>query len=170
MNGFDSVIGFDPNLPINIPEETKMGISARNLFVSEFGCNGMSSFESMSSTLSSNHWSLHGGTKPDVCLPGFERKCSGNNPMAERNYPCDNIIDVYFGKQNLDEVGEYAFKKQLYLCMLGQALFMKSNIETRRAKNELGCLGMLLLVSTKDSGTHSVAIQRNLADRWLGLC
>lgn len=60
--------------------------------------------------------------------------------MAQRNYACDNIIDVYFGKMDLTEVGEQAFKKQLYLCMLGQALLIKSNIETRRSLNELGII------------------------------
>ncbi len=60
--------------------------------------------------------------------------------MSERNYPCDNIIDAYFGVQNFDGVGEQVFKKQLYQCMLGQALEMKSNIETRRATNQFGII------------------------------
>jgi len=60
--------------------------------------------------------------------------------MAQRNYPCDNIIIAYFGEMDLTAVGEQAFKKQLYFCMLGQALLIKSNIETRRSKNELGII------------------------------
>ncbi len=24
-------------------------------------------------------------------------QCTGDNPMAERNYPCDNFLVVYFG-------------------------------------------------------------------------
>jgi hypothetical protein len=64
------------------------------------------------------------------------------NPMSERNYPCDNIIDVYFGNKadDWDEVGEDVFKKQLWQCMIGQALVIKSNIEKRRRKNEFGII------------------------------
>lgn len=40
--------------------------------------------------------------------------------MSERNYPCDNIIQVYFGAQDWNATGEDVFKKQLYMCMLGQ--------------------------------------------------
>ena len=35
---------------------------------------------------------------------------------------------------------EANFKAQLYQCQLSQALYMKSNIETRRAQNQLGLL------------------------------
>ena len=38
--------------------------------------------------------------------------------MAQRNYPCDSIIDVYFGTMDLSAVGEQAFKKQLYHCAM----------------------------------------------------
>jgi len=37
-------------------------------------------------------------------------------------------------------VGEQAFKKQLWQCMVGQALLIKQNIETRRSKNEFGII------------------------------
>ena len=62
--------------------------------------------------------------------------------MAERNYPCDNLIDVYFGGKGEDyfNVSQANFKAQLYQCQLSQALYMKSNIETRRAQNQLGHL------------------------------
>jgi len=60
--------------------------------------------------------------------------------MAQRNYPCDNIIDVYFGASNFTLVGEQVFKKQLWQCMVGQALLIKQNIETRRSKNEFGII------------------------------
>lgn len=75
------------------------------------------------------------------------RQCSpasgGNqvhNPMSYRNYPCDSIVVEYFGgkSSDLDAVGEKAFKKQLWQCMMGQALEIKSNIETRRAGNTFG--------------------------------
>lgn len=60
--------------------------------------------------------------------------------MSDRNYPCDNIIDVYFGSSDFDQVGELSFKKQLWQCMVGQALLIKQNIETRRSKNQFGII------------------------------
>ena len=60
--------------------------------------------------------------------------------MSDRNYPCDNIIDVYFGASNFDLVGADVFKKQLWQCMTGQALLIKQNIETRRSKNIFGII------------------------------
>lgn len=51
------------------------GVEQAGHFASEFGCVAMSSFESMSATLAKEHWSLH------------------SEPMIQRNYPCDNIID-----------------------------------------------------------------------------
>merc|ERR1719305_2178020 len=61
--------------------------------------------------------------------------------MSERNYPCDNIIDVYFGNAgDWDKVGAGVFKKHLWQCMIGQALVIKSNIEDRRKKNQFGII------------------------------
>ena len=63
--------------------------------------------------------------------------------MAERNYPCDSLVLVYFGAQPagyFNQTGEATFKRQLYQCMLAQALHMKGDIETRRAQNQLGLL------------------------------
>lgn len=65
--------------------------------------------------------------------------------MAQRNYPCDSHIMSYFGNQcSLDEVGVRAFQAQLYLCLMGQTLWMKGEIEKRRSQNLFG-----FLVSTK---------------------
>jgi len=58
--------------------------------------------------------------------------------MSQRNYPCDNISIVYWGNQDFTAVGEAAFKRQLYRCLIGQALVLKSDIETRRSTNEFG--------------------------------
>jgi len=82
----------------------------------------MSSFESISATLPQSDWSVHA------------------KPMSQRNYPCDNIIYVYWGTQNLNLTGEVAFKKQLFQCILGQALLIKSNIEGKRSGNIFGVL------------------------------
>ena len=103
----------------------------------------MSSFESMSPTLLPQHWSLHASQPPDTCGGGFGKTCVGPNVMAERNYPCDNLIDVYFGTKGegyFNVSSEANFRAQLYQCQLSQALYMKSNIETRRAQNQLGHL------------------------------
>jgi len=111
---------FQANVPPNLRVGTSTGVTLPGVFASEFGCVGMSSFESMSVTLSAEHWSLH------------------TPAMAQRNYPCDNIIEVYWGKQNLDLSGEGPFKRQLYQCLIGQALELKSDIEVRRSTNEFG--------------------------------
>jgi len=122
VNGGDKLILF----PSNIPPALKiapMSIHLKGTFASEFGCVAMSSFESMSKTLTGpKDWSLH------------------SPPMKQRNYPCDNIIIVYWGQQNFSEYGEQAFKKQLYQCLIGQALNLKSNVEVRRATNNFGTI------------------------------
>jgi len=104
----------------------------------------MSSFESMSAYLSQPHWGVHGGGPPDSCTidPGNNNHCTGSNVMAQRNYPCDNFIIVYFGGNDsvLDQVGEFPFKRQLYQCMIGQALQMKSSMESHRATNQFGTM------------------------------
>ena len=98
----------------------------------------------MSSTLSPEHWSVHGGSEPDVCTTddGFQNNCTGGNVFAQRNYPCDNTMEVYFGSttESQEEVGEGAFKKQLYQCMTGVALHLKSIIEYQRSQNVFGNL------------------------------
>merc|ERR1711871_233987 len=120
-----------------------MGPQYENVFASEFGSVVMSSFESMSPTLAQEHWGLHGGAPDERCeAPG---PCDGKNAMAERNYVCDNIISKYFGAQAaapevLNMTNATMFKRQLYQCMLGQALEMKSNIEARRALNTFGII------------------------------
>ena len=132
-NGAASLQLFDPHLPIAVEDQLQpAGPAHPNEFASEFGCSVYSSFESMAPTLDPSHWGVHAG------MPG-ER---GVNPMSERNYPCDNIIDVYFGSKDgdFDLVGEGVFKKHLWQCMIGQALNMKSNIEARRAQNQLGII------------------------------
>ena len=140
VNGGATLDPFSPNIPITLAP-TLTGPQYANVFASEFGCVTMSSFESMSPTLAPEHWGIHGGALPDTCKGGFQSKCEGNNRMAQRNYPCDSIIVAYFGAaQDLNATGEKAFKRQLYQCMLGQALEMKSNIETRRGTNEFGTI------------------------------
>ena len=105
----------------------------------------MSSYESMSATLSKDNWSIHGNGKPNNCetdILGGAHNCSGSNVLAERNYPCDSHIVAYFGYDEacFSEIGETAFQKQLYLCLISQTLWMKGEIERRRSRNSYGNL------------------------------
>ncbi len=94
-------------------------------FASEFGVVGASSFESMSSTLSPKYWGLH----------------SNSTIWEQRNYPVDNFLISYFNYTPEDDAyGEFIFKKQLYLTMLAQGLFLKSDIEQRRGVNSYGLI------------------------------
>jgi hypothetical protein len=43
------------------------GVQHPNVYASEFGTAGSSSFESMSGALSKQHWGLHGGMEEDTC-------------------------------------------------------------------------------------------------------
>ena len=115
------------------------------MYASEFGTGGSSSFESMSGTLSPQHWGLHGGmpadncTKPHQCLG--EHACTGDNPMTQRNYGCEGQIRMYWGSNttvDIDGVGEAAFKGQTYQCQLVQAFVLKQVYEQRRASNSFG--------------------------------
>ena len=142
---------------LNVPNDFQMwhvggpgGVQYRNIYASEFGTAGSSSFESMSGTLSPRHWGLHGGMAADSCSDPTkcigEHECSGgDNPMAQRNYACDGQIRLYFGsntKVDLNATGDAAFKGQAYQCQLVQAFVMKQVYEswTRRAGNQLGHL------------------------------
>ena len=143
VNGADDLQPVDPLIPLALSiDNESIGLGKPSIFASEFGCVTMSSFESMSATLDPRHWGLHGGAPPDTCSDGFNRICNGTNVMAQRNYPCSSIITSYFDASGgyFEATGKNAFQRQLYHCMIGQALQMKSTIETRRSKNEMGHL------------------------------
>lgn len=144
MNGPSDLEPFDPLLPMTV-STALTGLGVNNVFASEFGASVWSSFESVSATLDESHWSLHGGSPPDQChvdADGVGVTCKGNNTAAQRNYPCDVYLDVYFNMtyKQIDPVGEDAFKQQLYLCMIGQSLKLKSDIEQRRSTNSFGTI------------------------------
>ena len=110
---------------------------------SEFGASVMSSAESMQGTMSPEFWGVHGNAAPDACelANGNINTCTGENVMAERNYPCDTHIQAYFGSStNLNAVGEAALQEQMYHCLLAQTLWMKGEIEVRRSSNSYGLL------------------------------
>ena len=86
----------------------------------------MSSFESLAPTLNPGDWGLH------------------TAPMAQRNYALDNFVTAYTNiqwPQAFENVtGEATFKKHLYFAQLAQALWVKSDIEGRRAQNTFGTI------------------------------
>ena len=55
-----------------------------------------------------------------------------------RNWPTDLVIDAFFEKQDWNETGELAFKKQLYFSQLGQALVQVRQIHEWRVTNMFG--------------------------------
>jgi beta-mannosidase len=144
VNGdFSALDPFPADTPPQEYPSSTINLGQPNQFTSEFGTVTWSSFESLSATLSPAHWSLHGGVPADKCSGSWNNNCKGNNPLAQRNYPCDNIYAVYYGNGSLaelDEVGEGAFKKQLFKCLIGSALKMKSYIEETRSRNCFGTL------------------------------
>jgi hypothetical protein len=146
---FPAVNGQDDHVNINLPPAlvapapAARGVSKCGMFFSEFGASVYSSFESVAPTLAPAHWALWGGVAPAVCTGSpWGRPCVGDNPLAQRNYPCDNFIRAYFGDRadHLNETGPLAFASQLYFCMVGQALEKKGDIEQRRAQNHFGTI------------------------------
>lgn len=113
---------FVPPTVVSVQPAYPTGPAVGGYFRSETGCSVMSSFESMSGTLTPNNYGLH------------------TPPFHQRNYPCDNIIESYFGTQNFTVVGEEPFKRVLYLCMLAQGIQRKTDIESWRSTNDWGIL------------------------------
>jgi len=132
---------YETHIPPQFHEQDT-GPMFRNIFVSEFGASVSSSFESLSALLPESAWSIHGGGPPDDCeqLIGDVNVCNGTNAMAERNYPCDNRIEAFFGGVSLENVGAPFFQQHLYECMIAQALWMKGQIEIMRSSNSFGTL------------------------------
>lgn len=132
---------YSPQMPLTVRPGNTTGVQYPSVFVSEFGCMTMASFESMAPTLSPAHWAIHGGAPPDNCTQDMAATCTGDNVMAQRNWACDNVIWTMFGSARLNATaGEASFKAQLFQCLVGQALTMQQDIETRHASNELGHL------------------------------
>lgn len=144
VNGAATKAGFAATLPVALASGTARGLGEFGVFASEFGASVFSSFESMAPTLNPAHWGIHGGALPDTCNGGqWPSICKGSNPMAQRNYPGDNFIQAYWPgvtQESLNATGEVAFKRQLWQVMLAQALYIKSDIETRRSDNQMGTI------------------------------
>jgi hypothetical protein len=119
---------FEPATPPTF-SVSRTGVARPGTFNSEFGAVAMSSFESLSATLKPEHWSLH------------------SDAFKERNWPADGIIASFFGNRSRDalsDVGAQALQRQAYQSMLGQALWVKSDVEAARATNTWGKLAWQL--------------------------
>ena len=100
MNGqFAQNDMYEANLPVKY-QTTATGPQHSNLFVSEFGASVYSSFEAMSSQIGEEHYSLYGNGEPAECVNkvGNENICTGDNVIAQRNYPCDNHVSYMYWK------------------------------------------------------------------------
>jgi len=117
---------FDPNQPPGMPGAALTGTGCPGTYASEFGAVAISSWESMNPTLAPADWGLH------------------NAAMSQRNYAVDNFVTAFANTPwpaGFDGVsGKAPFQKFLYFAMLGQALWVKSDIEARRAANSWGCV------------------------------
>jgi hypothetical protein len=99
------------------------GAEYEGWYKSEFGAVSWSSFESMSAQMPSDQWSM------------------ASNGAKTRNWNASNVIAKFFGPTaavNMGRSGETAFKKQLYQSMIGQQLFLKTEIEAWRSQNLWG--------------------------------
>jgi hypothetical protein len=94
-------------------------------FASEFGGVAIASFESLSPTLSAEHWALH------------------SNPMKQRNYAVDNFVVAIANSSwpaSFNTTGQAQLQAKLYFAQISQALLLKSAIETRRSTSSWGCI------------------------------
>jgi hypothetical protein len=98
---------------------------APGYFVSEFGVTSMGSFEIMAPAMRPEHWGVH------------------TAPWRFRSHSTDSMAVSYFGEEAaevLDRVGELPLQASLYMSMLAQSLFYKSQIEGWRSTNLHGSL------------------------------
>ena len=97
----------------------------KGTYASEFGGVAISSFESLSPTLDPSHWALHAA------------------PMSERNYAVDNFVVAVANltwPARFNTTGKVDFQGKLFFAQLSQALWIKSDIESRRSQNSWGCI------------------------------
>lgn len=104
-------------------------------------CSVMSSFESMAPTLKPSDWSPHSAVMysnpifyfqkcfcvvlATVSQPPHRFSCN-HLCMYERNYPCDNLIAVYFGVlfPAAPPASPLLLQKFTYLCMIAQVCLL----------------------------------------------
>jgi hypothetical protein len=117
---------FQLSFPPYLPPPALTGAGAcHGTFASEFGAVSMPSFESLAPTIRSDHWALHA------------------RPFFERNYAVDNFVVSVSNASwpaDFNTTGEADLQEKLYFSLLAQALFVKGDIEGRRAANSWGAL------------------------------
>jgi hypothetical protein len=92
-------------------------------YQSEFGCVSWPSFESASPSMPPGQWSL------------------SSSVAHSRNWNPAGVIHAMFGQNATSDMataGEQAFKRQLYQSQVGQALVLKTEIESWRSTNNFG--------------------------------
>eukprot|EP01046_Picozoa_sp_COSAG06_P036851 COSAG06_NODE_4105_length_4571_cov_3.031977_2_plen_290_part_00 len=112
-----------PNHPVLVP--ANLGVAEAGWFRSEFGVVSWPSFESIAVQMPRDQWSLL------------------SQSAKNRNWSPANVIFRFFGAAAaaaMTESGEQPFKRQLYQSMIGQALFLKTEVEAWRSQNLFGSL------------------------------
>ena len=126
MNSGGGLQPFDPNQPPSMPPPALTGPACPGTYASEFGAVSFSSWESTAPTLAPKDWGFH------------------TAPMTGRNYAGDNFVTAFSNAAwpgAFDNAtGQLVFQRQLFWQMLGQALWVKSDIEGRRSQNSWGCI------------------------------
>lgn len=101
------------------------GAECPGTYASEFGGVAICSFESLTPTLSPDHWALHAA------------------PMRQRNYAVDNFVTAVANSswpESFNISGAPELQAKLYFAQLSQALLLKSMIEGRRSYNAWGTI------------------------------
>ena len=147
-----------------MPPPALTGPACPGTYASEFGAVAFSSWESMNPTLAPTSWGMHndgacvwrgrllGGRAslpsffflrlPHLLTPPHTRN-TPHAAMSQRNYASDNFITAFSNAawpQSFNATGAASFQRQLYWQTLGQALWVKSDIEGRRAQNAWGTI------------------------------
>lgn len=146
ING-NPLMGKNEKIEQFLLEKRDIGVEYPSQFISEFGASSFSSFESMSAKITDkSNWNVHSGSEPNEChqVNLNDNQCYGSNIMAERNYACDNFIQHYFGRPFFDNAttssSASSFQRQLYACMISQAMIVRNEILNQRSANVFGSL------------------------------
>jgi predicted amidohydrolase len=111
----------------------RTGAQWQGWYRSEFGAVSWPSFESVSANLPKDQWGM---SQPSVATI-----TRSNADQTLRNWNVSSVISTFFGDgaaSDMQQSGEVAFKRQLYQSMLGQLLFLKTEIESWRSTNVWG--------------------------------
>eukprot|EP01052_Picozoa_sp_SAG31_P017367 SAG31_NODE_1185_length_9494_cov_5.602980_4_plen_268_part_00 len=143
-----SLLG-ETNEPALVP--ANLGAGEEGWYRSEFGCVSWSSFESMTSQMPPDQWSMlnaAGQVRCGRCVASahyhtvsvthIDLRC---HPCRGRNWNPSNVITKFFGTgaaNGMRDIGSTPFKRQLYQSMVGQLLFLKTEIEAWRSTNLWG--------------------------------